>query len=186
MKINHFFYFLEKRTMYKKLSLWLLIFGIIFSIPFFAKADIQDVSFRFCDDTNNTAFLAWKKNISVTPGVAKELCMNFTTTSEVPRQITYGFTKWIVGKSWIQVCDANKWPNNVFSKYLTTTGSRTFVITKSQPKTVREKMVFPIGTTGTQYWCLAYSLATPDATGLAWIFNLVVNKVFPLIVSITK
>lgn len=168
--------------MYKKLSLWLLILGITFSVPFFTKADVQDVSFRFCDDTDNMTFLRGKKTMSIVPGVPTEICMNFTTTSETPRQINYGFTKWLLVRKAL-VCDSNKWPNNAFSKYVSTTGERTFIIQKDQPKTIRETILLPLGTKWIQYGCLAYSLAEPDATGLAWMFNLVVNKVFPLVIN---
>jgi len=164
--------------MYKKLRLSLLIVWIMFCIPV-AKADVQDVSFRFCEDTGNKTFMAWKKTIFVTPGKETEICINFTTTSNTPRKVVYGFTKWVLSAG-MQVCDSDKWPNNEFSKYFTTSGEREFIITNNQPQTIREKIMLPIGMSGVQYGCLAYSLGVLEGTGLWWMFNLVVNKVFPI------
>jgi len=165
--------------MYKKLSLLLLVLWAIVFVPF-VKADVQDVSFRFCDDTGNQTFLAWKKTIFVTPGKETEICLYFATSAETPRKILYGFTKWELRPQGMEVCYPDKWPNNDFSKYFTNTEERSFIIQKDKPKTIKEKILLPIGMSGMQYGCLAYSLSTLEGSGLGWMFNLVVNKVFPI------
>lgn len=164
--------------MYKKLSVSLLLVWMILCIPL-AKADVQDVSFRFCDDTENKDFMAGKKTIMVTPGEAKEICIDFNTNSETPRKILYGFTM-AHQSAGLTVCDSDKWPDNDFSKYFTTTEERSFIIQKDQPKTIKENILLPLGMSGIQYWCLAFSLSAPEGTGIGGMFNLIINKVFPL------
>lgn len=165
--------------MYKKVSLWLLVVWAMLAIPF-ARADVQDVDFRFCDDTGGTTFLEWKKNFIVSPGQEAEICMNFSTTSETPRKVTYGFSKWLLDPSGIQICDSDKWPSNDFSKYIINTEERSFIIQKDQPKTIKEKVMLPIGMSGIQYGCIAYSLSAFEWSWLGGMFNLVINKVFPI------
>lgn len=164
--------------MYKKIFLSLLIVSMLF--VWLSKADVQDVSFRFCDDTENKAFGEWKKTFFVTPGEETELCMYFATSSEEPRKILYGFTTAEPREVGSVVCDADKSWNNDFSKYFVNKEAREFIIDKDNPKTIREKILLPIGMSGVQYWCLAYSLGSFEWTWIWWMFNLVVNKVFPI------
>lgn len=165
--------------MYKKISLWLLALWIIFSIPY-AKADVQDVSFNFCDDTWSKYFMEWKRNFLITPGEESEICIVFATNSETSRQIVYGFTEWLTSPGGIPICESDKSANNNFSKLFIASGERSFIITKNQPKTIREKIRVPIGMSGIQYGCLAYSLGVPEGWTIGGMFNLVINKVFPI------
>lgn len=164
--------------MYKKVLFSLALVWLLFLWA--SKADVQDVSFRFCDDTENKAFGEWKKTFFITPGEETEICMYFATSSEEPRKILYGFTKAESRDVGAVVCDSDKEPNNDFSKYFTSTEPREFVIDKDSPKTIREKVLLPIGMSGIQYGCLAYSLWGYEWTGLWGMFNLVVNKAFPI------
>ena len=102
----------------------------------FVKADVQNVDFRFCDDIAGTTFLQWKKAISIIPGQETEICLRFTTNSEEPRKIIYGFTEWFLNRDWLQVCDSNKWPSNGFSKYIKNTEERSFIIQKDQTTSI--------------------------------------------------
>ena len=54
------------------------------------------------------------------------------------------------------------------------------MIQAGQPKTIKEKILLPIGMSGVQYGCIAYALGTLEGSGLGGMFNLVVNKVFPI------
>lgn len=164
--------------MYKKVVFTLFMVGFLFL--WLSKADVQDVSFRFCDDTENEAFGAWKKTFFVSPGKESEICMYFATSSETPKKVVYGFTKAESRSVGAAVCDADKWPNNDFSKYFVNKEPREFVIDKDSPKIIKEKVLLPIGMSGVQYGCLAYSLWDYQWSGLWGMFNLVVNKVFPI------
>lgn len=164
--------------MYKKVLFSFVLVGLLFLWS--SKADVQDVSFKFCDDTENEAFGAWKKTFFVTPGKETEICMYFATSSEKPRKVVYGFTKAESREVGAAVCDSDKWPNNDFSKYFTNAEPREFVIDKDSPKTIKEKVLLPIGMSGVQYGCLAYSLSEYQWTNLWGMFNLVINRVFPI------
>ena len=165
--------------MYKKLLLWLFVVWIMFSIPH-AKADIQNVGFSFCDDTWNKYFMEWKRNFIITPGQETEICITFSTDAETGRKITYGFTEWLTTPSGTPICESDKGPDNKFSKLFINTGDRSFIISKDQPKTIKEKIMVPIGMSGIQYGCIAYSLSAPEGWMIGGMFNLVINKVFPI------
>lgn len=163
--------------MYKKIIFSFLIVGVLlFGI---SKADVQDVSFRFCDDTDNKTFLQWEKTIFVTPGEEQELCLYFSLSSDTPKQIVYGFTRSYLS-AWAQVCDADKWSGNAFSKFFTAEWERSFLLKKDEPKIIREKISVPLGMSGIQYGCIAYSLSEPQWEWLWGMFSLIVNKVFKL------
>lgn len=96
----------------------MLLMTMMIGIPI-AKADVQSVDFRFCDDTEGKDFLKGKRNFMVTPGEEMELCMNFGTNSDTPVRIVYGFTVSYLNPSGLQMCDADKSSTNAFSKYIT-------------------------------------------------------------------
>lgn len=166
--------------MYKKISLWLLALGIIFSVPY-AKADIQDVSFRYCDDTGDKYFMEWKRNFMITPGQETEICLTFSTNSETERKIIYWFTEGRLTPSGTPMCFSDKGPNNWFSKFFSNTWERVFNIKKDAPISIKEKINIPLGISGTLYGCLAYSLGAPEVNNASgWMFNIVVNKSSPI------
>lgn len=165
--------------MYKKIFSCLFIFGILFFG--FSKADVQDISFNFCDDKDSSDFLAWKKTFLLTAGKEEEMCLKFSTNSEETRKIVYWFTISYIS-AWMSVCDADKWTGNAFSKFFINKEARVFDIDKDHPVTIKEKILIPIGMSGSQYGCLAYALAEAEAEWIAWwMFDLIVNKVYPLV-----
>lgn len=160
--------------MYKKLSLWLLVVGMVVSMPF-AKADVQDISFDFCDAPRG---LAWSRNFIITPGEETEICIIFSTNAEAERNIVYGFTAWRLTQSGTPMCESDKGPDNAFSKFIPIKTERSFVISKDKPVTVKEKVIVPLGMSWIQYGCLAYSVASKTWSG--GMFNIIVNKTFPI------
>ena len=162
----------------------MLVLTMMIGIPI-AKADIQDVNFRFCDDTEGKDFMNGKKNFMLTPGEPMDLCIIFWSNFDKPIQIVYGFTEGLIDKiSGLQVCRSDKSDSNGFSKYMISKEPRTFILQKGENKTVHETVTLPLGMSGIQYGCLAYSLATAEgntqATDMWGIFQLIVNKVFPI------
>lgn len=174
---------IKNKTMYKKRALIMLVMTMMIGIPI-TKADVQNVNFRFCDDTEGNDFMQGKKNFMLNPGEPMDLCLIFWSNADKPVQIIYGFTEGVIDPSGIQMCRSDKSATNGFSKYMTSKEPRSFILKKGENKTVHETVTLPLGMSGLQYGCIAYSLATAEWNTLEannWgIFGIVVNKVFPI------
>lgn len=181
-KRSFFLLSIKNKTMYKKRALIMLVMTMMIGIPI-AKADINNVNFRFCDDTEGKDFMQGKKNFMLTPGEPMDLCIIFWSNADVPIQIIYGFTEGLLDPSSLQICESDKSATNGFSKYITSKEPRSFILQKGENKTVHETVTLPLGMSGLQYGCLAYSLATAQwetATSNQGVFKLIINKVFPI------
>jgi len=158
--------------MYKKVIWWCLVF--LFLLVNISKADIQWVSFSYCDDSNTSSRTVV---VNIQKNESPDLCFSFQSNSSTPVKVVYGFSVWVVTEG-TQLCDADMSTGNNFSKLFVNSGDRSIILYGSGPQTVTEKIKIPVGMKWMQYWCFSYALA--DSISAWAMFNMVVRKAVPL------
>ena len=139
--------------MYKKLLLGISVFSML-AIGGFVKADVQDISFKYCDVQEGTL----ERTITVTPEEEKELCIEFFNGSDKQAKVVYSLSTANVRESGIQVCGHDNETGNNFNQFFTPTGERSTVLEKGKSQTIKEKIKVPVGMSGFVYGCIIFQL----------------------------
>jgi len=163
--------------MYKKIVLWCLLLGVVFvySKTYAADGDIQWTYVGSCqqgEDITKTIFIEW--------GQEKEICIQFTTISEEPVNVAYGFVNKDLGGDGNPVCAVELNPNDVFNKIFINEGNMKITVTKDAPGIIKKNIRVPIWANGTVAGCITYTTEKLYATWIGWMLNLVVRKVLPI------
>lgn len=162
--------------MYKKFFLSMMMVCLLFF--WLSKADVQDVTVRYCEDGDNTKAVL-SKFYTVQPWESKDICINMVSEAKEPVQVMYGFPNTIKNSQWEKTCSQDISATNVFSKFFVQTGERKIILEPGKKYTINEKFFPPLWMSGDANWCFAYMLWTLTNSRKEWqMFNVITRKVY--------
>lgn len=162
--------------MYKKYFLSVMMVCLLFF--WLSKANVQDVTIRYCEDGDNRKADLSKLYV-VQPWEAKKICINVASDAKKTVQVTYGFPNPILNSQWERTCSQDMSANNSFSKFFVQTGERKIIIEPGKTYTINESFFPPLWMSGDVKWCFAYMLSQLENEKEEWqMFNVITRKVY--------
>lgn len=152
--------------MFKKVFLWLSLVVLLSLFSFnITKAvpNVQSIRLDYCEDM-------WKnvqddsRLINLKAWEEKELCLNFSNSSQEDANVFYWFTVGFIDW-WSQLCRPNVKEENDFSKFFSNDNwnIRVFPLKAGENKMTKEKIKTPLWMSGMSYGCLMYWIAWWEA-----------------------
>ncbi|MFZ2151051.1 MAG: hypothetical protein WAZ12_01945 [Candidatus Absconditicoccaceae bacterium] len=128
-----------------------------------AVPNVQDIRLNYCEDMGKN-IQDDSRLINIKPGEEKELCLDFSNSSQEDANVFYGFTVGFIDNG-SQLCRPNVKEENDFSKFFSNDNGniRVFPLKSGENKMIKEKIKTPLGMSGMSYGCLMYGIAGGEA-----------------------
>lgn len=149
----------KKKLFISGLFLAISLTGLLSIWTYTKAAGYTDALFVFCENAHLPVTSNRDLNLVMNAWEEKEVCLDFSTSSEEPVEITYWFTEWQIDSHQMKLCDNDMTDQNNFAKYFNSSewNNRSFQIsTKDWHKIIKEKMRIPLGMSWAFFGCLAF------------------------------
>lgn len=150
----------------------------LLSISTVVKADASDISLTLCEWSD--------KEFMIDAGEEKEYCFSLNNKSSEDYIVSYGFTESIINNIGRQLCNGGISADNSFAVIFKNPAPKDITLLSWETKIIKEKLMIPVGMTGTIYGCVSYNVKGSAHQTKGSIFEVLISRTLPVKIFVGK